>query len=88
MKIKECGRDLQITEIADFDLEQTLECGQCFHFNRIDDHDYALSAFGRLLHAAQDERSLVLYDTTEDIFNEIWRGYFDLDKDYSAIKES
>lgn len=87
MKIKECGRDLQITEITDFDLEQTLECGQCFHFNKIDDHDYALSAFGRLLHAAQDERSLVLYDTTEDIFNEIWRGYFDLDKDYSAIKE-
>ncbi|MDD6797623.1 MAG: DNA glycosylase [Clostridia bacterium] len=87
MKITDCGRDLKITDVKDFDIEQTLECGQCFHFNMIDDHDYAISAYGRLLHVAQDENSVVLYDTDETDFFEIWNTYFDLGRDYAAIKE-
>lgn len=87
MKVRECGRDFEITEVTDFDIEQTLECGQCFHFNKIDDHEYAISAFGRLLHIMQNEKSIILYDTNETVFNEVWRSYFDLDKDYAAIKE-
>lgn len=87
MKVRECGRDFEITEVTDFDIEQTLECGQCFHFNKIDDHEYAISAFDRLLHIMQNEKSIILYDTNETAFNEVWRSYFDLDKDYAAIKE-
>ena len=55
MKIKEYGKDLEIAEVSDFDIAQTLECGQCFHFYRIDDLDYAHAANGMLLPAAQTD---------------------------------
>ena len=87
MKIKEYGKDLEIAEVSDFDIAQTLECGQCFHFNRIDDHDYALAANGMLLHAAQTDTGIVLYDTDKGQYENIWRSYFDMDRDYSSIKE-
>ena len=33
-----------IKEITDFDLEQTLECGQCFRFYKQDEEDYVVVA--------------------------------------------
>lgn len=32
MKITENGKNTLINELKDFDLEQTLECGQCLDF--------------------------------------------------------
>lgn len=75
-----------LKNVRDFNLQQTLECGQCFHFYRIDDGEYLLSAFGRMLHIGQDKDTLIFYDTDEAEFHRIWRPYFDLDRDYAAIR--
>ena len=32
--------DYQLKNVKDFDLAQTLECGQCFHFVKMDEEDY------------------------------------------------
>ncbi len=88
MKIYESNDDIIIEGIKDFDLAQTLECGQCFHFIKLDDNEYGISAYGRMLHAKQTKDKLELYNTTMEDFEGIWRRYFDLDTDYGAIKES
>lgn len=76
----------KIIKTKDFLLSQTLECGQCFHFNKIASEEYLISAQGKLLHAAQNGSDLILYDIEEEDAD-IWRYYFDLDRDYAKIKE-
>ena len=75
-----------VDNITDFDIEQTLECGQCFHFKKLDEKEYALTAFHKLLHIKQDKAALILYNTGCEDFENIWRKYFDLDRDYAKIK--
>ena len=42
--------DYKLKNVCDFDLAQTLECGQCFHFVKLDEEDYVLAAKGHVLH--------------------------------------
>ena len=86
MIIEKKGKNLKIKNIKDFDLAQTMECGQCFHFERLDEEEYELSAYGRYLRIMQEKDSLTFFDTTKNDFENIWRHYFDLDTDYGIIK--
>lgn len=72
--------------VADFDVAQTLECGQCFHFKKLAEKEYGLCAFHRLLHIRQEKDKVIFYRTTPEEYHQIWRSYFDLDRDYAAIK--
>ena len=63
-----------------------MECGQCFHFNKLGEDEYGLVASGRFLHAKQEGSDLCLFDTTEDEAESFWIKYFDLERDYSQIK--
>lgn len=77
-----------LNDIHDFDLGQTLECGQCFHFVKLDENEYVLTAFGKVLHIAQTGDKLIFFDTDEKEYNQIWKKYFDMERDYSFIKRS
>lgn len=81
------NNNVYIENVTDFSLSQTLECGQCFHYVRIGEEDYKISAFGRLLHISQHKDTLIFHNTSADDYEHIWKQYFDLDRDYSAIKE-
>lgn len=76
----------KIIQTKDFLLSQTLECGQCFHFNKIGKEEYLISAKGKLLHASQEGNRLILHNI-EDDEEKLWIEYFDLIRDYSSIKE-
>ena len=67
---KMCIRDRYyiINKPDDFELNETLECGQCFHFNKLDENDYVLTAFGHMLHIIQTEKEIVFYDTDEKLY--------------------
>ena len=79
--------DYKLKNICDFDLAQTLECGQCFHFVKLDENDYVLTAKGRLLHVSQQADTVTFYDTEEDEYVNVWKNYFDMGRDYSAVKK-
>ena len=87
MKVEHINNDVILTDVSDFNIEQIFECGQCFHFEKLDNMEYATVAFGRLLHIKQENNKVILYNTTEDEYNSIWRSYFDMDTDYGKIKE-
>ena len=79
--------DYKLKNVCDFDLAQTLECGQCFHFVKLDENDYVLTAKGRVLHVSQQADTVTFYDTEEDEYVNVWKDYFDMDRDYSTVKK-
>ena len=87
MVIREDKGNLILEGVKDFNIEQILECGQCFHFEKLGDLDYGLSAYHHLLHISQDGDRVTLFNTAREDYESIWRHYFDMDTDYSEIKE-
>lgn len=87
MRLVEEGKNLLLTQIKDFDIKQTLECGQCFNFIELADKDYAILAQERDLRIKQEGHDLVFFDTDKKTMEEVWIPYFDLDRDYEAIKK-
>lgn len=83
--------NLIIENPSDFDIEDILECGQCFHFTKLADKEYELLAYGKYLRVKQehdgDVSKVILYNTTEEDYEKIWKHYFDLEKDYCEIKK-
>lgn len=88
MNIYSEEKNLIYDNVEDFDIEDILECGQCFHFEKLDDKEYEIIAFGKYLHIKQIDKKVILYDTSIEEHERIWSKYFDLDVDYSAIKSS
>lgn len=74
---KEVNRHL---ENGGLDLKATLECGQCFRWEALPDGRYWFAQGARQGWAA----SSALEGLWED---EGWRRYFDLDRDYGAIRK-
>ena len=66
-------------QTENFDLAQTLDCGQCFRWERQKDGSYTGVAFGRVLNISEENRAQVLED-------ELWRNYFDVQLNYSRIR--
>ncbi len=87
MKIEEKNGDVWLTEVTDFDIEQTMECGQCFHFQKTGEKEYVIVAMGKMLHIRQDDQQVILFDTTADEYEKIWSTYFDMERDYRKIKD-
>lgn len=92
MNIYSRNHNLILDGVNDFDIADILECGQCFHYECLADHEYIVCAGGRVLHVKQMQcvngtGQLVLYDTTEEEYQNIWRVYFDMDTDYGSIKK-
>lgn len=73
-------------KVSDMDLEQTLECGQCFNFEKTGENEYVISAKGKLLHVRQEKDGLEFINASEDEVKNIWAEYFDLNRDYKKIK--
>jgi len=69
----------------DFNIQKIAESGQCFRLNRQSDGSYLLLARGCALRLA-DTASGCEIDCTREEFDAVWRGYFDLDTDYAAIR--
>lgn len=76
-----------IENIKDFNIQQILECGQCFRFTKIDENKYKIIACNRVLTIEQNENCVSFYPCNQEDFNNIWIDYFDLNRDYSIIKE-
>lgn len=79
------GKDIILKNAENFHIEQILECGQCFHFEKLGEKEYVIAAKDHLLHIKQDEDKVIFYKTSEEVFYNIWQSYFDLDNDYGAI---
>lgn len=68
-----------------YNLAKTLDCGQCFRWERVTDNEWLGVAFERLISIKQIDNELIIYNSTAEDFANIWCHYFALDEDYEAI---
>lgn len=94
MNIYSRDKNLLIEDISDFDIEDILECGQCFHFKKLGNKEYELIAMGKYLHIRQEQEiktgkiTLIFYNTDMEAYENVWKRYFDMERDYGSIKRS
>ncbi|MBQ2687908.1 MAG: DNA-3-methyladenine glycosylase 2 family protein [Clostridia bacterium] len=86
MKYKAFENKIEVYGLKDFELKDTLMCGQCFRFKENEDGSFWGVAFGKVITLIKTDDNLTLFTNEED-FQNIWRSYFDLDIDYTKIKE-
>lgn len=85
--IRECNEYILIESIKNFKLKQIFECGQCFRFEKISDINYIVVAFERVIELIEDGENILIYNSNESDVRDIWIKYFDLQRDYSDIKD-
>ncbi|GAB6169114.1 DNA glycosylase [Clostridium carnis] len=76
-----------LKEVKNFNIKQILECGQCFRWEKITDTNYIVIAYERVIEILQNDDEVVILNTNEEDFNNIWIKYFDLERNYDSIKE-
>lgn len=72
-------------QVKDFDLAQTLECGQVFRFKK-ENSGYILQSQSYIAELRQDGNVLYVDSNFED--KSFWENYFDLNTDYKSIKDT
>ena len=79
------GNDIHLSQ-TDFDLDETLDCGQAFRWERSADGKYHGAKLNTKLTIYKEKDYFVLENTSESDFLNVWFDYFDLDTDYGELK--
>ena len=80
------NNNVYITNYGGFDLPHTLDCGQAFRWEETENGIWRGVAFDKYLELEKlADGTVVLYNTSKEDFENIWRHYFDLDRDYDGI---
>lgn len=76
-----------IRDLRDFDPAQTFECGQCFRWRQLENHNWLGIVKGLVAEIEWNGRDLVFLGASPEEFTDVWFPYFDLETDYSEIKK-
>ena len=88
------GKDaIAVRGLGPYSLSDTMECGQCFRYEKIEREDgadeYLAVVGGELIHVAQRERGeLYFIGMTDEVFENVAVPYFSLGRDLDAVKKS
>ncbi|HHX59391.1 MAG TPA: DNA-3-methyladenine glycosylase 2 family protein [Epulopiscium sp.] len=76
-----------IEELKNFDLKQTLECGQVFRYEKVSENSYTVIANNKRIRLTQKPESttLMIHNSTISEYEEIWKDYLDIETDYEHI---
>lgn len=85
MDIKFENNKIYIKNPKNFDLAQTLDCGQAFRWSQNDDGAWRGIAFGKYIELYEKDSDIIIAGSNQNDFENIWRNYFDLDRNYEQI---
>jgi len=80
------GNDVVVTEVNHFNLAETLDNGQAFRWRVDEEGTFSGIAHGRRLDVELMDGNLTLKNVTLSEFDTIWKDYFDLNRDYSVLR--
>lgn len=83
LKCAMTDNDIIIKDTRDFDIRQTLDCGQIFRYSKIAENEYEVFSKDKRCTVVQDGVAVIKSDDRE-----YWTKFFDLDNDYGAIKRA
>lgn len=69
-----------------FDLQQTLDCGQCFRWTKNDDNSFS-GVINSVFCTVSYKDGVLTVESENDINEKVFFDYFDLELDYAKIKE-
>lgn len=85
MECLKTDKGIKITQIYNLDLEETLDCGQSFRWEKIGENRFKGVAFDKYVEMCLCGSDLYIdYAKTDDY--ELWKNYLDLDLDYGKIR--
>lgn len=88
MNITEKDNQIIIQDMKDFNLSHIFDCGQCFRWNREDDESYTGVVKDKVINVEQDGSTIVFNNVNKDDYENIIKEYFDLNTNYTEIKNS
>lgn len=83
------GNNIELVQ-PDFDLDETLDCGQAFRWEKIRSGykcTYRGFFLDKPLEISFDGEKFIFHDTSAEDFENIWIEYFDFNRDYAEIKD-
>lgn len=86
MKYEISGNDIILYE-DDLALDDVLDTGQAFRWDRIGENAYFGYSLDCPLEISGSDGKFVLKNTDEEVFLKVWAPYFDLETDYSALRK-
>lgn len=78
---------IKIDGVKDFHPVHTFLCGQCFRWVENSDGSFDGIAYKKAVNVSLTKGTLIIKNTSEEDYNNIWRHYLDLDRDYAPLKE-
>lgn len=69
-----------------FNISHIFECGQCFRWNRCSSNSFVGIANNKILKVEQEQNEIRFINVTKQEFEYFWKEYFDLNRDYTKIK--
>lgn len=87
MEYTEKNNTVILTGIKDLDLQETLDCGQCFRWDIDDNGFFGGVVRGKAVKIKKESDSLTIEGATKDDCLNLWNDYFDLNLDYGKIRE-
>ena len=76
---------IYIKNAQNFDLEQTLDCGQAFRWEKDDRGVWHGIAFHKYIELFENNGDIIITNSNEQDFKNVWYDYFDLGLDYSKV---
>ena len=86
MNVYEKNNLVILEGVADFDPKHIFECGQCFRWMAEEDGSYTGVAKGKVINVSRENDTVYIKNSSLKDFNDIWKDYFDLNTDYTKIK--
>lgn len=77
--------EIHIKNVANFNLAQTLDCGQAFRWSQKENGVWCGIAFGRYIELCEKDGDIIIRGSNQADFENVWANYFDLDRDYRQI---
>ena len=76
-----------VEDLKNFDLKQTLECGQIFRYEQVSKHSYMVIAKNKRITLTHQPESttLILHNSNLSEYEEVWKDYLDIETDYGHI---
>lgn len=78
---------IELQNIESFELKDIFECGQCFRWNIQEDGSYTGIVKENILNVKKQKNKIIIEGIGKDDIRETVKEYFDLDRDYTKIKE-
>lgn len=74
-----------IIKDTDINLNDTVTCGQCFRFYKMNDDSFTIILSDRVINIKKDNNNLIVESNNEDNLEQVIIEYFDLNNDYNKI---